>query len=351
MRKILFFLISLTIGIIIFGIATSKVGLKEIVKAFSLFSWQGLLVILVLTFFIALTDVWKMKFILKTQGYKLSYLKVAEIWLPGFAVSYLTPFALWGGEFVMIYALKKKFDVAWEKGGAVVFIFRAIDATIFFPFLILGVLIFPIITGSFPIGKVLIVGGIMTAIFVILLINFYIKSFRRESVLEGLLKIFGKDRKKIEKTEGGKIFFNGEKEVIKFFGPWKKEMWIAIANSVVKYLLILIRAWLLIFFFQGGLDILKAFAAYGFYNLSCLIPVPAQLGALEMSEIMAFQGFGLSAGVGIAFALTLRAMDSLECLIGVLVMVKVGFELIKKRILELIDQFVNHNDRNKLTIN
>jgi len=346
MRKVFFFLISLTIGIIVFGIATSKVGFEEIAEAFSLFSWQGLLVILAFTFFIALTDVWKLKFILKTQGYKLSYLKVAEIWLPGFAVSYLTPFALWGGEFIMIYALKKKFDVAWEKGGAAVFIFRVIDATIFFPFLISGVLIFSILTGYLPFGKVLIAGGIITAIFVVLLISFYIKSFRGESILQELLKIFGKDRRRIEKTKGGKMFFDGEKEVIKFFGPWKKGMWLAIGNSLIKYFLILIRAWLLIFFFQGGLNILKAFAAYGFYNLSCLIPIPAQLGALEISEGMVFQGFGLGAGVGIAFALVLRAMDSLECLMGIIVMIKIGFELIKRRIFEIIDKFVRHNNIN-----
>jgi len=345
MKKVFFFLISLTIGVIIFGVVTSKVGSKEIIEAFSLFSWPGLLVILTLTFFIALTDIWKLKFILKTQGYNLSYLKVAEVWLPGFAVTYLSPFFIWGGEIVMIYALRKKFNVAWEKSGAAIFIFRAVDATIFFPFLILGILIFPIIIGYFPVGKMLIVGGALTGVFVILLVNFYIKSFRGESILEGLLKIFGKDRKKIEKTEGGRMFFEGEKEVIKFFGPRKKEMWIAIGNSLVKYFLILIRAWLLIFFFQGGLSILKAIAAYGFYNLTDLIPVPAQLGTLEMSEVMVFQGFGLGAGVGVAFALVLRAMDSLECLMGILIMIKIGFELMRKRILEVIDKFINHNNR------
>lgn len=344
MKKIFFFLISLTIGAVIFGAVTSKVGSKEIVQAFSLFSWSGLLVILALTFFIALIDIWKLKFILKTQGHNLSYLNVAEVWLPGFAVTYLSPFFIWGGEVVMIYALRKKFNVAWEKSGAAVFIFRAIDATIFFPFLILGILTFPILIGYLPVGKMLIAGGILTGIFVALLITFYVKSFRGESVLEGLLKIFGKDRKKVEKTEGGRMFFEGEREVIKFFGPRKKAMWIAIGNSLIKYFLILIRAWLLIFFFKGGLSIMKAIAAYGFYNLTDLIPVPAQLGTLELSEVMVFQGFGMGAGVGIAFALVLRAMDSLECLMGIIIMIKIGFELIRKRIFEAIDKFVRHNN-------
>lgn len=351
MRKILLFLISLTIGIMIFGIVTSKVGFKEIAEAFSLFSWQGLIVILIITFFISLIDIWKLKFILKTQGYNLSYLKITEIWLLGFAMSYLTPFAIWGGEFIMIYILKKKFNVDWEKGGAAVFIFRVIDATIFFPFMISGVLIFPLLTGHLPIGKVLIVGGIITGIFLILLINFYVKSFKKQSVLTGLLKIFGKDRKKVENTEGGKIFFKGEKEVIKFFGPWKKEMWIAIINSIIKYFLVLIRVCLIIFFFQGGLNILKALAAYGFFNLTCLIPVPAQLGVLEASEVIVFEGLGLGANVGIAFSFVLRAMDSLICLIGILVTIKVGFSLIKRRISGIFEKIAHHINHKNSKVN
>lgn len=262
MNKIIFFLVSLTVGAVIFGFITSKVGFEEIIYAFFSFSWRGLIVILVITFFIGLTDIWKLKFILKTQGCNLSYFRVAEVWLPGFAISYLTPFAVWGGEFSMVYILRKRFNVIWEKGGASVFIFRVIDATIFFPFLIAGILIFPILTGYFPVGKGLVVGGIITGIFVLLLMNFYIKSFKGKSILEDFLRILGKDRKKIEETKGGRIFLNGEKEVIKFFNLRRKEMWIAIGNSFVKYSLILIRIWFLIFFFQGGSDILKALAAY-----------------------------------------------------------------------------------------
>lgn len=346
MNKIIFFLISLMIGLMLFGLITSRVGFLEIVEAFYLFSWQGLVVILALTFFIGLIDIWKLKFILRTQGYKLSYSKTAEVLLPGFAFSYLTPFAIWGGEFIMIYILKKKFDVIWEKGGASILIFRIIDATIFFPFLILGILIFPILTGHLPVGKVLTFGGIITGIFVVLLINFYIKSFKGQSVLEGLLKIFGKDRRKMEETENGRMFLNGEKEVIKFFNPRKKEMWLAAGNSVAKYFLILIRAWFLIFFFQGGSSILKALVAYGFFNLSCLVPIPAQLGALEASEAMVFQGFGLGANIGIAFALVLRAMDSLGCLIGIIIAIKIGFSLIRKKIVETINGFGNFINRN-----
>ena len=72
MKKILLLLLSLTIGIVVFGIVTSRVGFNDIAKAFSLFSLKGLAVILFLTLIIALTDVWKLKFILKSQGQNVS---------------------------------------------------------------------------------------------------------------------------------------------------------------------------------------------------------------------------------------------------------------------------------------
>jgi len=341
MKKILIFLVSLTIGIVVFGVVTSKVGIEDILRAFSLFSLKGLVVVLFLTLIIASIDIWKLKFILKSQGYNISYWGVAQAWLPGFAITYLSPFAIWGGEFFMSYTLTKKYSLPWEKSGAAVFIFRAVDATIFFPFLILGVLVFPITAGYFPTSKALLAGGIITVIFVALLINFYIKSFKGQSVLSGLLKFFGKDPKKVKESKGGKLIFDGEQETLKFFKPRKKEMWIAIGNSLLKYSIILIRAWLLIFFFQGGSSLLKAVAAYGFFNLADMSPIPAQLGIQEVAQSLVFQGFGLGANIGFAFSLILRSMDSFVCLVGLLLLLKVGVELIRKRILEIFDKLVS----------
>ena len=339
MKKILLFFLSLTVGIVIFGIITSKVGTEDIIKAFSLFSLKGLCVVLFLTLIIALTDVWKLKFILKSQGHNIAYWQVAEVWLTGFAISYLTPIAVWGGELFMTYTLKNKHKVSWEKGGAAVFIFRVIDATIFFPFLILGIVLFPFLTRTFPIFGILISGIVITGIFVILLANFYFKSFKNKSVLEGILKFFGKDKKKFEQGKGGKLIFGAEKEVIGFFKDNKRAMWIAIGNSLFKYALIIIRAWLLLFFFGGGFDILKTLSIYGFFNLSCLVPLPAQLGSLETAQAIVFTVFGLGANVGIAFSLVLRAMDSLVCLTGLLLILKVGADLIKNKIFDIVDKF------------
>lgn len=344
MRKLFLFLISLVVGLAIFSFATSQVGLKEIEEAFNLFPSQGIILILGLTALVTLTCVWRLKFILKTQGHNLPFIKLAEIWVVGFAISYLTPIAIFGGEVLMIYLLRKEFNLSWEKSSASVFIHKVLDATIFFPFLIIGLFTFPILVGGFPKTNVIIAGGVTAGIVIALLAIFYIKSFRKESALEWFLKLFGMSRKKLEKKEGGRLILGAEQEIISFFGLKKKIMWQGLALSFLKYSFVLIRVWVLVFLFQGGWSLLRALSAYGFFNIAVMVPVPAMLGSLEAAESLAFSAMGMGANVGIAFSLVLRSMDVILCLIGLIVLVKVGMKLIKMKILEIIDKIVASKD-------
>lgn len=343
MRKILLFALSLIIGLAIFGLATFKVGFKEIAGALAAFPIWGIIITLVLTLLIAFVGTWRLKFVFKTEDYDLPFFKLLEIWLLGAAVSYITPIAVFGGEIVMIYALRKASSLPWEKSSAAVFIHKVLDATIFFPFLILGVFTFPILSGFLPKTNIMIGGGIVASIFIVLLSVFYIKSFRKESSLDWFLKLFGMDKKKLEKKRGGRLVIAAEQDIINFFGLRKKEMWQGIGMSVLKYLLILARCWVLIFFFTGSWNILQAMAAYGFFNLAALIPVPAMLGSLEIAEGLVFGGMGLGASVGMAFSLILRSIDVLFCLVGLMFLLKFGAKLIRIKIIEIIDRFYPNN--------
>jgi len=343
MRKILLFTLSLVIGLAIFGLATSKVGFKEIAGVLAAFPVWGIIVTLILTLLITFVGTWRLKFILKLENYDIPFFKLLEIWLLGFAISYLTPIAVFGGEIVMIYALRKAASLPWEKSSAAVFIHKVLDATIFLPFLVLGVFAFPVLSGFLPKTNIMIAGGVVAGIFIVLLSVFYIKSFKKESSLDWFLKLFGIDKKKLEKKRGGKLVIAAEKDIINFFGLRKKEMWQGIGMSVLKYLLILIRCWVLIFFFTGSWNILQAMAAYGFFNLAALIPVPAMLGSLEIAEGLVFGGMGLGANVGMAFSLILRSVDVLLCLMGLIFLLKFGAKLIKIKIIEIIDRFYPNN--------
>ena len=138
MKKILSFLVALIIGFLIFGIVIKIVGLRRVEEAFFLFlSFKGLIIIL-LTFIIAVISILRWKLILQSQGFNplTEELKeLGKIWVVGFAMSYLTPVALLGEAF-RVYLLKKKFNFKWEKSAASVAIDKILDGTFFLMFLL-----------------------------------------------------------------------------------------------------------------------------------------------------------------------------------------------------------------------
>lgn len=337
MRKIVFFLVSLVVGLAIFGLVISRVGISEVIKAFSSFPLEGILMILFLSFLIAAVGIWRLKFILKIQGYNLSFWKVTEVWFGGFVISYFTPIAIFGGEVFMIYTLKKAFSVPWEKSSAAVFIHRVLDATIFFPLLIIGLFVFPFLAGTFPETKMIIAGSTVASIIIFLLAVFYIKTLKKESTLEWFLKLFGLSRKKLQNQKGGKLVLGAEKEIVSFFGLRKRQMWKGLAISLIKYFLLFIRCVVLLFFFGEGWHFLKTLSVYGFFNLAVLVPVPAMLGSLEVVESVVFSEIGMGANVGIAFSFVLRSMDILFAMVGFLILIKFGMKLIKIKIMEFLD--------------
>jgi len=344
MRKIILFILSLLIGLAIFSFVTTEVGKEEIVKAFSLFSWQGIFLVIFLTALIALISVLRLKYVVKKYGKEISLSETTELWAAGFAVSFLTPVAILGGEVLIIYVLKKIHRFSWKKSIAAAFVNKVMDASAFFPFLILGLLVFPVLSDYFPSGKMIFFGSGVTIFFVVLLAFFYIKSFKKESILEIILKLFGSSKKKVEEKRGGRIIMNAEKEVLEFFGLKKRTMWIGLFLSFIKYLLILARIWAIIFFFQGGSSILRALSIYGFFNLSSLIPVPAMLGSLEIIESLVFESLEMGANVGVAFSLMIRSMDLLLVLAGIVFLFKIGMKLAGMKITDFIGRIVSSKD-------
>ena len=110
MKKILKFVIALSIGLIIFGFVMGRAGWDRLSEAFVLFlSLKGIIIVL-LTFAIAAISVLRWKLILRAQGLDTRVKDLGKLWSVGFAMSYLTPVALFGGEAFRIYSTKKKFN-------------------------------------------------------------------------------------------------------------------------------------------------------------------------------------------------------------------------------------------------
>jgi len=339
LRKILLILLSFIIGILAFWWTVSRTGFWKVEKALAAFPSVGLFFVLLVTFFIILVNIYRMNFVIRTIGDNLSFRETAGIWFSGFAISFLTPISLLGGEFYQIYTLKRIFKVPWSRGAASIFINRVLDSLLFSIFLLAGIFVFFLCSPIFPAKKILLVGGGMTLLLISLLIFFFLKSSKKESVVRWFIKFFGLKEEKFENSKGGKIILESEDRIFSFFRERKDKVWKGIEISVIKYLLIFLRMMIILYYFGGGWSIVKSLSVYGFFNFCTLIPLPALLGSLELVEGAVFRGLGFPLETGFAFSFLIRGVELIIVFIGLAFILKFSLEIIKIKIEEIFNKF------------
>lgn len=321
MKKFLLFLFSLATGFAIFYLVTKKIGWKDIGQVLSLFRhWEGIVIFLI-TLLIGYFNTWRWKIILETKGLNTALGKLADIFLGGWAIGYLTPSPLLGGEFFLGLGLKRKFNFPWEKGIASVIILEILSFSIILLFLIFGIFSLFFLVGIPPenIGLIFIFAILGLTI---LLLTFYYRSFRRKSILGKFWKFFGK---KYSLDPQGII--ETEKEILAFFRPKNKIMWRSLKLAFLVNFLNLLRFWLIIFFLRWEfISFSQILIIFAFIHLAYILPFPAALGSLEASQTFIFNSLGLDLDLATAFCLILRGAELSLALIGLFLILKLWSE-------------------------
>ncbi|PIU15437.1 hypothetical protein COT20_01650 [bacterium (Candidatus Gribaldobacteria) CG08_land_8_20_14_0_20_39_15] len=334
MGRLLKSILAVLSGIIIFAVVTVKAGSENLGRAFSLlFDFQGLL-LLALTLIAVYFGVCRLKIIFKSFGDNLSTKDLFALWLAGFGIGYLAPFSIVSGDAAKVYFTKKHFNfLTWQRTISTGLIERITDGTIFFVFLFAGLAVFAFKakTSLYLSAGVLIIISASLG----LLLFFYFKRWRRESVIIWFFKKLGLNQSKFFNGQSTDILLRAEKEVFGFCSCSKKYFWQAIGLSIARHLMLFCRAVLLLFFLTGRLGFFEPLAVFGFANLGSISSVPASLGTLDLSVGLAFSGLGLSFRPGTVFSMVWRAVDLLVGLIGIGFSVKFGFNLLERKLLRL----------------
>jgi uncharacterized protein (TIRG00374 family) len=320
MKKILLFSLPILIGAGLFYWVIRTVGWQEIRKSFLVFGgWQGLAILaLTLLAFLLGTFVWQE--VLKGMGARVSFKKLWQAYLAGFSIRYLVPMVIIGSEVFQGHILKEMDSITWEKSMASVIIHRILELTISLMVIFFGIPFFLMKIGLPPLKLAFIFGGIVLVL-TVLIFYFYFKSFKRESMAKAIGRIFNNklDTKPLEI----------EKEIFSFFKIRKLTMWKSFILSFLRVLIMWFRTWLLILFLGKSLTALPALSILGFYSLVTMIPIPADLGSHEAIQAFAFSSLGLNAGTGTAFALITRGAELIVSLIGIIILFRLGLEMIK----------------------
>ncbi len=338
MKRILKFFASLIIGLIVFFIVLAKIGFETLGQALSLFfNLQGLVIVGISLIFFGL-GILKWKTILKSQGYNFKFLELSPVWLLGFSISYITPFAIFGGEIFRMYFAKKKFkELSWKNSMSSVAIDKLLDTTVFFGFLIISLLVFAFY-GRFPTSIVGIAVLSTAGLFLCLLGIFYFKKWQKQSAIEWLIGLFGLKKEKFSNGRTMEDILEAEKQVFEFFSFKKKVFWKTLGLTLLRYFLHFVRCVILVLFVVGNFTVLKSLALYGFTSLATLTPLPATLGALEIGEGIAFKVLGLGFNNGAVFSMIWRGADLLICLFGLLFLIKFGALWAEERVLRKIER-------------
>jgi len=330
--RFLLFLISLLIGSGLFTWIGKMVGWQGISDALAVFTgWQGL-AIFGLTILMALVGTWKWKEILKGIEIKIPFRALFGPYLTGFAIMFLAPILIWGGEIFRGYVLKNRNSIPWSKGMASVIIDRILEWTANLAVIFLGGIFFLSVIG-FPPTKLAIIFGGLFLIFFAGISFFYFKSIKKESMVKFFIP-GGQDQP-----------LEVEKEIFAFFRSSKKSaVWKTIGLSFLRAAIMYFRAFILILFLGKNIGVLPALSVLGFSYLAVIIPIPAALGSHEAIQTFAFNSLGLGASTAAAFTMIIRGAELIIALLGLIFLFRLGIIIIKNVLFKKVENLIKNNN-------
>ncbi len=338
MKKIIFALLAIITGIFLFVVAVQKVGIALLLQTIFSLSFIAIVAISGATIAIILCSVFRWRVALKSYKLKYSFKKILSAFLGGFAISYLTPMPHLGGEPAQAFMLSStkendKTEIPWARIYASIIVDKFIDLCVSFLVLVVAV-IFLII--KYPLSTFFrtTILSVLIGIVVVTVIMLRKKGFV-VSLFDGL---FSSDKNKKKKNGSDSKLVETIKETGDFFKLNNRYLYGTIFYSLLKQVFIFLRIWLILYFLGVHLEIIPLVIVTGVMFLVSVTPVPAAMGAFEISQVFAFELLGYGASAGGAFSIILRFFELFVTFIGMIFFVSFGFK-------HFIGKIINYSQR------
>ncbi|MBI2577693.1 MAG: flippase-like domain-containing protein [Candidatus Wildermuthbacteria bacterium] len=307
MKKLIVFALFLIAGIGLFLWLVNHIGWAEVWEITRSFGAVKGLAVLALTILMAVFGAWRWSVILRSQGYKVPFFTVSELYLAGFALNFFIPMVILVGELFKAYFLKERKEVPFSQGMASVISEKILDLTTHFAVIVVGLIVLLFAFGGVvPKFLSIVMTGVAALGFVVAF--FYLKTFRGESIIKFFYP-----------NSNGSLH-DVEKEIIQFF-HWKNPAFRkSIALSVLRSMAAFARTALILIFLGVKLKLLSVIPILGFYYVALLTPIPASLGSHDALQVLAFQAFDMPSSFGAAFALIVRITEAAVGIVGTVVL-------------------------------
>jgi len=326
MKKTLFFILSILLGVTLFIGVIFYIGLEDLIEAFSSFSWEIIAVVVALGFLQLAIIIYRWKLVLGAQGDKI---KFKALWAPklvGYAVSYLTPGLYIGGEPVRAYVLKKQTKTRFSHGVASIVVDKILDFTYPLPFLI-GALIYAMF--KYDISWEAISVFILVLFTLISFLGlFYIQTYRGKGFFSAIISILRLERIKLIKKYLEKIIYF-EQLIIIFFNKRPTLFIKGLLLSLLGGIVIFVQFSIILHSLGITPDIVQILVMMVFMILSFLIPIPASLGSFEASQVIVFTALGHPVYIGVAFTLIFRIAELAKLGVGLIFLSNIGLKFLR----------------------
>lgn len=311
----------------------SKIKLKDTLN--TLFSLNPLFLLLytIVIFLLFVFITYRWRYLLKVHSKKkitISFFCFLKYRIISYAISYITPFALTGGEPVRAWLVRK--EIPLPKALSATIIDKLLDIILNIAIIIFA--FFAILIKFSFIGYSFIIVSLVLGIIGTFLVLFLILRFTAgKTALLPIARIvrFHKIRSLKKYID---LLKKIEVELIEFFTKKKKTL-------IVSFIYTMIAAILMYFEYLTLLYSMHIFNVSFFIPIilltvigfSFIIPVPAGVGSMELFIMSLFMALSLDPGKGLALALIVRLKDIVITIIGILLLLKTDFDFNKfKRI-------------------
>lgn len=324
MNKKILLVISVILGLLIFGAVALVVDIKDIFNIISSFSLYHFIVLFIVFFVVFLLLLARWGMTLNAMGYPLPFPKLLSFRLAEWSFSYVTPFLRLGGEPVMAYLFKKDGGIRYRKGISTIIINKFLDFAAGLITAIIGVFVLIAYYGSSLTKNTLILIIVPLAILFILVYMFYRKTMRKEKFFSTLLSPF---KSLIPHKNLHRSVTIVENHLEEFFKKNKSRIVIMALISLMYQILMLVLYKMIGLSLGINLSILHLLIINMFIVLSLLAPLPGSLGSMEGMTAFAFFILGLGASNGFVFSIILRGFELIIVLIGFFFVYYYGLKL------------------------
>jgi uncharacterized protein (TIRG00374 family) len=256
--------------------------------------------------------------LLYAQGYVLPYHKLMGYRLVAFAVSYFTPGAHFGGEPLQVYFVSSRHQVPVHASLTAVLLDKTLEMLANFTFLVIGVLLIlrPQVVPGVGQGQLLFYSLLLLLIPATLLVAL---AFGRRP-LTGTLRLADRAWQRLAGRGVPPHIYQtaaqSEEQSTVLFRRRPLILLLAAGASALSWLGIIGEFWLMTYVLQLDLTLPEAITALLAARVAILLPMPAGLGALEASQVLAMRVLGLPASAGVTLSILIRARDVLLGLVG-----------------------------------